>query len=60
MAEKKENIEQKTETPKVSAKEKNWTLDDYLRNGKLNELKINNPERHKELCKKKFRVSEKK
>lgn len=55
MAEKKAKVK---EEPTVQ--DNGWNFDDYKKSGKLEELKVNNPSKYKELVKQKFRISDKK
>lgn len=55
MAEEKAKVK---EVPTVQ--DNGWNFDDYKKSGKLEELKVNNPSKYKELVKQKFRISDKK
>lgn len=55
MAEKKAK-----EKEEPTVQDNGWNFDDYKKSGKLEELKVNNPSKYKELVKQKFRISDKK
>ena len=56
--EKAKEKEKEKEEPTVQ--DNGWNFDDYKKSGKLEELKVNNPSKYKELVKQKFRISDKK